>query len=88
MADQAFLFFRTALTLVLGPLDDVLSNRELPAEAKQKLTVVQRHANRLLTMVNKLLDFSSLEGGRTQFTFRPSNIVRLPLKLGALHSTC
>ena len=43
-------------------------------ENSQRLLVVQRHATRLLNMVNKLLDFSSLEGGRLQVKFRPVKI--------------
>ncbi|GAA5852766.1 hypothetical protein JCM9279_003962 [Rhodotorula babjevae] len=68
---------RTPLTLILGPLDDLLGGSErdkLERTHRERLVLVQRHANRLLTMVNKLLDFSSLEGGRMQFKFRPVQI--------------
>jgi signal transduction histidine kinase len=69
---------RTPLTLILGPLDDVLSTRKdnLLREDRERLNTVNRHAKRLLTMVNKLLDFSSLEGGRMNFKFRKVQIVR------------
>lgn len=64
------------MTLVLGPLEDVLSNTEhLSPGNRERLVTVQRHANRLLQMVNKLLDFSSLEGGRMQVKYRPVKIV-------------
>lgn len=48
---------RTPLTLILGPLEDVLSNKHLAQDDKDRLVTVQRHANRLLNMVNTLLDF-------------------------------
>ncbi|KPV74030.1 uncharacterized protein RHOBADRAFT_54600 [Rhodotorula graminis WP1] len=68
---------RTPLTLILGPLDDLLGGSErdkLDRTHRDRLVLVQRHANRLLTMVNKLLDFSSLEGGRMNFKYRPVQI--------------
>jgi K+-sensing histidine kinase KdpD len=69
---------RTPLTLILGPLEDVLkSKEELQPDHRQKLNLVQRHSIRLLNMVNKLLDYSSLEGGKLQIKFRP-------VKLGAV----
>jgi signal transduction histidine kinase len=49
-------------------------NSKLDKQQKDKLSLVNRHANRLLSMVNKLLDFSSIEGGRMSFKFRPCAI--------------
>ncbi|GAA5906400.1 hypothetical protein JCM5296_000445, partial [Sporobolomyces johnsonii] len=68
---------RTPLTLILGPLEDILSpgqRERLQTEQRDKLVLVSKHANRLLNMVNKLLDFSSIEGGRMNFKFRPVQI--------------
>ncbi|GAA5948632.1 hypothetical protein JCM21900_005196 [Sporobolomyces salmonicolor] len=68
---------RTPLTLILGPLEDILSpgqREQLGPEQRDKLVLVSKHANRLLNMVNKLLDFSSIEGGRMNFKFRPVQI--------------
>ncbi|GAA6059978.1 hypothetical protein JCM10212_001327 [Sporobolomyces blumeae] len=68
---------RTPLTLILGPLEDMLApaqKRLMPPNQAEKLVLVQKHANRLLNMVNKLLDFSSVEGGRMNFKFRPVQI--------------
>jgi signal transduction histidine kinase len=52
--------FRTPLTLMLGPLLDTLAeqNGPLPSRVANELTVVHRHALRLLKLVNTLLDFS------------------------------
>lgn len=76
---------RTPLTLVLGPLDDVVAEKSRLAPAQyEKLRLVQRHANRLLTMVNKLLDFSSIEGGRMQVKFRPTQLGAVTRDLGVL----
>lgn len=76
---------RTPLSLILGPLDDVLSSKEsnLSTSEKESLVVVQRHANRLLNMVNTLLDFSRLEGGKMG-TFRPVRLGSLTADLASL----
>ncbi|BGO94298.1 hypothetical protein NBRC10512_002748 [Rhodotorula toruloides] len=78
---------RTPLTLILGPLEDILSGSEkekLDPSQRDKLQLVQRHSNRLLTMVNKLLDFSSIEGGRMNFKYRPVQIGALTRDIAVL----
>ncbi len=57
--------FRTPLTLMLGPLADALADGHDPLSDGQRARVdtAWRHASRLLTLVNNLLTFSSLEAG-------------------------
>lgn len=57
---------------------------KLDKQQKDKLILVNRHANRLLSMVNKLLDFSSIEGGRMSFKYRPCSIGALTRDLAVL----
>jgi len=54
--------FRTPLTLILAPLEEELSKKP-PAE-QDKLLVMKRYANRLLELVNQLLNLSKLEAGK------------------------
>ena len=68
--------FRTPLTLMLGPLDDVLAKPEgqvLP-ENRQILTIARRNGQRLLKLVNTLLDFSRIEAGRIQAVYEPVDL--------------
>ena len=58
--------FRTPLTLMIGPLEDVLDRGELPEGVRYELDVVYRNSLRLLKLVDSLLDFSRLEAGRLQ----------------------
>ena len=53
---------RTPLTLILGPLDDVLreQRQSLPPAIRSTLQICHRNAQRLLGLVNGLLDFSRL----------------------------
>jgi PAS domain S-box-containing protein len=58
--------FRTPLALMLGPLEQALTSDGLTAESRQHLEVAQRNSQRLLKLVNTLLDFSRIEAGRLQ----------------------
>jgi len=56
--------FRTPLTLLLGPLEDLLTRSDsvLPQEDRALLAVAQRNGRRLLRLVNTLLDFRAYRG--------------------------
>lgn len=68
--------FRTPLTLMLGPLEELLSRHSTIAlaDAKSMIELAHRNGTRLLRLVNSLLDFSRLEAGRVQAHFVPTDI--------------
>lgn len=68
--------FRTPLTLILGPIEEAISN---PAQRLQgeSLRSVHRNATRLLRLVNNLLDFSRIEAGRQKSLFEPTDLSML-----------
>ncbi len=67
--------FRTPLTLMLGPVDDLLGASDaLPGESRQQLEMVNRNGLRLLRLVNTLLDFSRIEAGRVRAVFQPTDL--------------
>ena len=67
--------FRTPLTLMLGPIEDLLAgaNGALSDGQRDGIEIVHRNAGRLLKLVNALLDFSRIEAGRAQATYRPTD---------------
>jgi signal transduction histidine kinase len=56
--------FRTPLTLLLGPLDDALSDAAPETVLADRLSTAERNARRLLRLVDSLLNFSRIEAGR------------------------
>lgn len=64
---------RSPLTLVNGPIEDVLGT-ELSSGQRAHLTTAKRNVDRLLRLVNSLLDFSRLEAGRMEARFVPVHL--------------
>jgi signal transduction histidine kinase/DNA-binding response OmpR family regulator/serine phosphatase RsbU (regulator of sigma subunit) len=64
---------RTPLTLLLGPSEDALTDTDEPLGPTQRrrVEVIDRNAQRLLKLVNTLLDLSRLESGRTVARYEP-----------------
>jgi signal transduction histidine kinase/DNA-binding NarL/FixJ family response regulator len=56
--------FRTPLTLLLGPLEDALSDVGSQTVLAELLRTARRNAGRLLRLVDSLLQFSRIEAGR------------------------
>ncbi|MEU1247246.1 SpoIIE family protein phosphatase [Micromonospora arida] len=75
--------FRTPLTLVLGPLEDMLADPELPATETDRLTMMHRNALRLLKLVNTVLDFSRLESGRLAARYQPTDLAGYTARLAS-----
>lgn len=67
--------FRTPLTLILGPLDDLLQRKKLEQSVEKSLRLVQKQSKRMLRMVNQLLDFQKAEAGSIKLSLQPGEIV-------------
>lgn len=59
---------RTPLTLITAPLENLLQNQELPAFAKEQLTLIKRNADLMLKLVNQILDFRKLQSHKMKLT--------------------
>jgi signal transduction histidine kinase/ligand-binding sensor domain-containing protein/DNA-binding NarL/FixJ family response regulator len=68
---------RTPLTLTLGPLRDALDGRFGPLRdpLAEQLGVASRNAQRLLGLVDQLLDIAKLDAGRLRLRPRPRDLV-------------
>jgi signal transduction histidine kinase len=74
--------FRTPLTLIMGPIEDALTQ---PARTLDEagLRTVHRSAVRLLRLVNSLLDFARIEAGRLQLSFVRTDLSSLTADLAS-----
>ncbi len=52
---------RTPLTLILGPLDDMKSDKSLSADHSRKIGVIHKSASRLIDLINSILEFRRTE---------------------------
>jgi signal transduction histidine kinase/CheY-like chemotaxis protein len=75
--------FRTPLTLILGPLEDLLADAGLDGTYRDRLLPMHRNGLRLLKLVNTVLDFSRLESGRLQAAYRPTDLADYTARLAS-----
>ncbi|RED44206.1 ATP-binding protein [Aestuariispira insulae] len=68
---------RTPMNSVLGFLDLVLENSDLPAEPRRQLTIAKHSARMLLDLINDILDIAKLENGRMELEEIPFSLRRL-----------
>jgi PAS domain S-box-containing protein len=76
--------FRTPLTLMLGPLEELLNQPQLQKPPyKENIAATYRNTLRLLKLVNNLLDYSRVEAGRVQASYQPVNLASLTADLAS-----
>jgi signal transduction histidine kinase/DNA-binding response OmpR family regulator len=66
--------FRTPLTLMLNPVEELRAILPEAAPERALLDVAHRNALRLQKLVNTLLDFARIEAGRVQASFEPVDL--------------
>lgn len=81
LADERMRFYtnvthelRTPLTLIVGPLEDTLRDNSLNERDRRRLTVIHRSANKLLGLVNQVLEFRKSETSNKRLSVRRQNI--------------
>jgi signal transduction histidine kinase len=66
--------FRTPLTLMLGPLEELIAASDSSPTNRNRAAMAHRNCLRLLRLVNSLLDFSRIEAGRIQAQYEPTDL--------------
>lgn len=67
--------FRTPLTLIISPLQDILNNEKAVELIGNSLKMVNKNAYRLLRLVNQLIDYRKIEIDKTTIQASENNIV-------------
>ncbi len=75
--------FRTPLTLLLAPLQEILAKPTLPPAELAKVQFAYRNSLRLQKLVNNLLDFSRIESGKLDAIFQPTDLSRYTIDLAS-----
>jgi len=66
--------FRTPLTLIMGPLEQMLYDSS-DNKQKKKLNLMLRNSQRLLGLINQLLELSKFESGKVKLQARLQNVI-------------
>ncbi|MGW5263236.1 SpoIIE family protein phosphatase [Microbispora sp. NPDC004025] len=77
--------FRTPLTLIMGPVQDLRTAlADAGEQVREDLDVVHRNGLRLGKLVNTLLDFSRIEAGRMRATYEPVDLAAVTAELAGV----
>lgn len=67
---------RTPLTLIMGPVETLLETPSNSSQRKYYLSTIQYHTQRLLGLLNQLLDFRKAESGHLKLQVAEGNVVK------------
>jgi len=73
---------RSPMTLILGPLEDLISENTLTSEQSKKIYMVQRVANRLLQSINQILEFRKSESKSRKLSVIKDNLAKYIYEIG------
>ena len=60
---------RTPVSLIIGPLEKIMQSTHIPTNERQELEIIDRNSQRLLYLVNQLLDFRKVEQKEMRMKF-------------------
>lgn len=69
--------FRTPLTLIQGSMDRIGSLKNIPSDMRQPLSNMQRDVNRMLRLINQLLEFRRMQNNKLSLALQETDIVAL-----------
>ena len=69
--------FRTPLTLISSPIDDMLTDNTISDKKRQQFTVAKQNSERLLELVNQLLDLSKIDAGHLKLHLQKGSVLQL-----------
>ena len=67
--------FRTPLTMISGPVAQLCESPEIDGNNKKLLHIVQQSVNRMLRLVNQLMDFNKLENDTLKLKVKRTDVV-------------
>ena len=68
---------RTPLTLIVAPIENILQNERISQSVRSQLEIVQSNSQRMLRMVNQLLEFRKVQNQKMKLKIRPTMLSSL-----------
>ena len=63
---------RTPLTLIIGPIENILQTERISQNVRSQLEIVQSNSQRMLRMVNQLLEFRKVQNQKMKLKVQPT----------------
>ena len=67
--------FRTPLTIIRGAMDRIRAAESVPADLRQPLSSMQKSTDRMLRLVNQLLEFRKMQNGKLRLALEETDVV-------------
>jgi signal transduction histidine kinase/DNA-binding response OmpR family regulator len=68
--------FRTPLTLILGPLEEMLQEKSGTTMSSKILKMMHRNAEQLLSLVNQMMDLSKMDAGQLKLELVEGDVIQ------------
>lgn len=69
--------FRTPLTLMKNGIEHIIDDIVVPGDMKQSLSVIKRGVDRMMRLINQLLEFRKMQNGKLSLRLVECNVVSL-----------
>lgn len=76
--------FRTPLSLILMPLESLISSQQVPASVKERVNTAYKNANKMMWLVNELMDFNKIESGNLKLNPRHGELIEFITNVASL----
>ncbi|WP_456442166.1 response regulator [Psychroserpens sp.] len=68
--------FRTPLTLISNPIDEAIGDTSLSHQKRKQFKIAKRNSDRLLELVNQLLDLSKIDAGELKLQIQDGKLLQ------------
>lgn len=75
--------FRTPLSLIAMPLESLSAMEELPASAKERVSSIKASSNKMMRLVNELMDFNKMENAKLKLQIQHGDLVKFVSNVAA-----